>query len=376
VSSSKVAVQLISTGGVYGAERVLLELATYLQEQGWESHVLALEGRGAEELVRRAAALGLAAEAFTTGARLGLVPLLRRLRRSLGGYRQLLVHSHGYKPDLLLRLLNVPRRLACVATVHSAYSEITKLRMLESLDRRALRGFDHAVGVSEQIRAELLAAGVAADRATVIENGISVPPPQAGARQEVRDEFHLPAASRVLLQIGRLISLKRIDLIIAALARLPDGANVHLLIVGEGEQRALLEGQVKSSALEARVHFCGYRSDVPRLLFAADAMVLASDTEGLPVTILEAMAARCPIVTTSVGAIPRVLSAERDAWLVPAGDLDGLVAAIDAVLTDPDLAQRRAESAWQRFQREYSREAMGARYLRIYDSVWARRGWN
>jgi len=376
MSSSKVAVQLISTGGVYGAERVLLELAAYLKEQGWESHVLALEGRGAEELVRRAAALGLGAQAFTSGARLGLVPLLARLRRSLGGYRQLVVHSHGYKPDLLLRLLNVPSRLACVATVHSAYSEIARLRMLERLDRRALRRFDHAVGVSAQIRAELLAAGVAADRATVIENGISMPPPQAGARQDVRDEFHLPAASRVLLQIGRLIALKRIDLIIAALARLPDGANVHLLIVGEGEQRALLEGQVKSHALEARVHFCGYRSDVPRLLSGADAMVLASDTEGLPVTILEAMAARCPIVTTSVGAIPQVLAAERDAWLVRAGDLDGLVAAIDAALTDPELARQRTESAWQRFHSEYSREAMGARYLRIYESVWARRGWN
>lgn len=372
----RVAVQLISTGGIYGAERVLLELAAYLHEQGWESYVVALEGRGAAGLVREASAQGLAAQAFVEEGRMAFLPMLLRLRCLLAEHRQAIIHSHGYKPDLLLRLLNVPRRLACVATCHSAYSEKMKLRMLETAANRALRTFDHAVAVSEEIRTELLNSGMSPDRVTVISNGISELQADSSAREKVRSEFNLPAQCRLIVQIGRLVPCKRIDLTIAAMMQLRCAAEVHLLLVGEGEQRKPLEEQISGSALAGRVRFCGYRRDVPRLLAAADAFVLSSDSEGLPVAILEAMMVRCPIVTTSVGAIPGVLAAGKDAWIVPPGDVTALAAAIDETLGNPALARERAESAHQRFELEYSRDAMGRRYLRIYENVWIGRGWH
>src|ERR1700722_6149214 len=107
---SPVAIQLVSTGGFYGAERTLLELATFLRDQGWDSRIVALEGDGAAELIRRAAEQGVPAEAYVPAGRLDILSMLRRLRAMLAREPQAVVHSHGYKPDILLAALGVPRR--------------------------------------------------------------------------------------------------------------------------------------------------------------------------------------------------------------------------------------------------------------------------
>lgn len=369
----KIAIQLISTGGVYGAERALLELAAYLHQQGWQSHVVALEGAGASELVDRARSQGLSAEAFVAGGRLGLLPMSAKLRRLLAHHPGAIVHSHGYKPDILLSWLGVPRRLACLATCHNWISETRKMRLLEALDKRALRGFNRVVAVSADIARELTASGVAARHVAIIDNGISVPQPPGHSRAEVRAEFAIPDDGRLIVQIGRLARSKRIDLLLQAVSRLPQELQACVLLAGEGEQRGALAELAGRLGLERRVHFCGYRSDVARLLAAADLMALSSEREGLPIVILEAMALRCPIVATRVGAIPDVVSDGRDAWLVPPNDVEALCGAISDALGRPEAAALRARHAYDRYLAHYSREAMGARYLQIYDEVWSSR---
>jgi glycosyltransferase involved in cell wall biosynthesis len=101
--------------------------------------------------------------------------------------------------------------------------------------------------------------------------------------------------------------------------------------------------------------------------------VLSSEREGLPIVILEAMASRCPIVTTGVGAIPSVLSDGHDAWIVPANDPSGLYLAISDALGRPEVAIVRAANAYVRYARLYSRRSMGARYLQVYEDIWTRR---
>jgi glycosyltransferase involved in cell wall biosynthesis len=301
-------------------------------------------------------------------------PMLKRLRALLAAHPRAVVHSHGYKPDLLLRILGVPARLACVSTCHSWYSETMKLKGLEIADKLALRSFDHVIAVSPEIRGELLRT-VPERRVTLINNGISKPPVYPQARSQLRAEFNLPENSRVIVQIGRLAGSKRNDLLIAALPRLQRSTDSYVLLVGDGELRGVLSRDVAARGLDARVIFCGYRSDSLRFLAAADALVLSSDKEGLPITILEAMASRCPIVATKVGAIAETLRDGLDAWLVPPGDATALTRAMDAVLEDPARARQRAESAYRRFESQYSREVMGRRYLEIYDAAWRAHGW-
>ena len=373
LTRTRAAIQLISTGGLYGAERALLELASYLKDQSWDSHVVALEGQGATRLVDRARALGLAAEAFVPTGRLGLWPMMQRLRQLLGKYPRAIVHSHGYKPDILLSVLGTSRYTPCVATCHNWISETRKMRLLEALDKRVLRGFDHVVAVSGKIAEELTRSGVSAQKVSLIKNGISAPAVADGTRQAIRDEFGLSTRAKVVVQIGRLARSKRNDLLLSAASSLQADIDVHVLLVGEGDQAQGLAELVRSQHLERRVHFCGYRSDIAQILVAADLLALTSEKEGLPIAILEAMAMRCPIVSTSVGEIPQVLRDPQDAWLVPPNDLSALTGAIHEALKYPEKAEARAANAYAEFLRQYSRDSMGAHYLQIYEQVWTRR---
>jgi glycosyltransferase involved in cell wall biosynthesis len=124
------------------------------------------------------------------------------------------------------------------------------------------------------------------------------------------------------------------------------------------------------------MHVCGYRSDIAQILVAADLLALTSDKEGLPIVILEAMAMRCPIVSTRVGEIPKVLRDGQDAWIVPPNDVAALTAAMREALAHPEVAKARAASAHAQFVSHYSRNSMGARYLEVYEQVWTRHGWS
>lgn len=371
---SRVAIQLTSTGGFYGAERALLELAGYLSEQGWESHVVALEGLGVPELLARARECGVSAVALG-GHRSGVWTMLRRLRAKLACYREAIVHAHGYKPDVLLAALGIPRRLGCLATCHTWYSDTLKMRLVERLDKRLLRGFDHVVAVSDEIRADLIASGVPAGKVSKIDNGISVPTCDPEARHSVRAEFKVADDEQLVVQLGRLAKSKRNDLLLEAVARLSPALRVKVLLVGEGSERHALAERARELGLAARVILCGYRSDAHRILSAADLFALSSNKEGLPIVLLEAMALGCPIVATAVGAVPDVLRKDENAWIVPADDARLFGQAIEEALTNRMLAQHRADRAKAEFFARFPRDVMGGHYLELYERTWRARGW-
>jgi len=369
VTQPRTVIHLCSTGGFYGAEHTIIELAAYARDHGWSSHVVALEGDGAPELVRRASAEGLTAAAFVSSGRLHLIPMLKRLMSYLKAHPGALVHSHGYKPDLLLSLPGIARTHIRVATCHSWYSVTRKLRALELADKRLLRSFHYVVAVSDEIRDELLASGVQGARLATISNGISAPNVASNARVKIKAELGIHVDTRLIIQVGRLASSKRNDILLTAFARSQLGRQCRLLFVGDGELRGTLQQLAKELGLADHVAFCGYRSDVADLVAAADLLVLSSDKEGLPIVLLEAMAIRCPIISTSVGAIPSTLRQGTDAWLVRANDVSGLSAALDEALSDPQEAHRRADNAYARYMDRFSRDSMGSNYLRIYDSL-------
>jgi glycosyltransferase involved in cell wall biosynthesis len=358
--------QVISTGGFYGAERVMVELAAYLRDEGHDCRLAVLHSPGAEKLAGEAARRGLPATIIPCRGMFDRRSV-RRLHDFLREHGCHIAHSHGYKSDLWLRLA-APPATRRVATAHAWYRDTAKLRFYEWLDKRCLRAFAHVVGVSPALLERLRAAGVA--QSSMIANGLDLPAPTSSdAREKLRREFGLAPDEKLLARVGRLDAVKGNRLLLEALAQILPGRAARLLFVGEGEEEAALRQQARDAGLAAQVIFAGYRDDVTDLLRAADLFVSPSLSEGLPLVLLEAMAAEAPVVATNVGAVGSVVRPGVNGWLVPPNDAPALAAALAAALDAPDTARRLAANARQDYAANYSRAAMGEKYLRLYREI-------
>jgi glycosyltransferase involved in cell wall biosynthesis len=146
-------------------------------------------------------------------------------------------------------------------------------------------------------------------------------------------------------------------------ASLPEA---RLVMVGDGSQRSALEEQARRPSLAGRVIFLGRRADVAQLLPLFDAFALTSSSEGLPLTILEAMAAGLPVVSTSVGAISEAVVEGQTGHLVPVGDSDRLASALLKVLRDPGLRRTMGQEAQKRARAMFDLKVMTRRYEDLY----------
>ncbi len=360
--------QIISSGGLYGAERVLLELAKFLAAQGWDSHVLAMDSPGAKDVAREAQREGLRTAVFTGSS----YAMSRALRRYVAEQRLDLIHSHGYRPDITVAMARLCQRVARVATCHTWYRETWKMKLYELLDKAALRYFDRIVAVSPELQDEIMHAGIDKSAVSLIHNGMDFTAGGNDERERVRAEFGFSPDDKLLLRVGRLAPAKGNHVLLRALASLSAG-NYKLVFAGDGEERAALEQLARELSLTGRVVFTGFRSDVDRLLAAADVFIISSLKEGLPMVLLEAMAAKRPIVTTAVGAIPQVIAHGRNGLLVEPGDAAALTSAIADVLASPQRGRELGEQAHAYYQQHHSRRAMGEKYLALYESVLRRR---
>jgi glycosyltransferase involved in cell wall biosynthesis len=173
----------------------------------------------------------------------------------------------------------------------------------------------------------------------------------AGGRETALRRLGLPEGPFTVGTVANLTPKKDQGTLIAAMVllreRVPDP---RLVIIGDGPSRPLLEDQVRSLGLHGSVLFAGVRDDVPELLPALDVFSLSSLHEGLPIALLEAMAAGVPPVVTAVGGIPEVVTHERDGLLVPPGDSAALASALCSVATDGQLRASLARSALSRAQ--------------------------
>jgi len=363
--------QLISSSGLYGAERVLLELASFLRDAGWRSIVGVLRGRDQRTVeVAEAARTGRLPTVELPATRQFDTRTLRHLQELVRAEGVDLIHCHGYKPDVLVALARLPEHVRRIATCHTWYSRTLRLMAYELLDKLALHRFDHVVVVAPQLMAEVAAAGIPPERRSLVENGVSAPRPvDAATAAALRAALGVAPEEKLLLRVGRLDLDKGNHVLLRALPAVIARVPVKLVFAGDGDERQHLEAQAAELHLDGRVVFAGYRRDIPDLLGASDLFVICSPKEGLPIVLLEAMGARLPIVTTAVGAIPSVIEHGVDGLLVPPDDAAALSAALLAALDAPDDARRRAESAHRRFLRDHSQEAMGREYVAIYRRV-------
>lgn len=295
-----------------------------------------------------------------------------RLREAIGRWRPQVVQTHAVKSHLLARLAGVPKIAPWIAFHHGYTLTNRRTQAINQLDRWSLRAARKVVTVSLPFRDQLCARGVPKDKILVLHNAID---PQWGRSSSegagaLRASIGIPPGKPVLLIVGRLSREKDHSSLLFALARLKStGVAAHLLIVGDGPDRPMLERKVAELGLSADVSFTGQVKTAEPYYAAANVAVLSSVTEGSPNALLEAMAAGVPAVAAAVGGIPEIVRDGESALLTPPGNVDALAEALRRMLTEPDLACRLTGNARTVIEQRHSPAVRAGRLLDLYRSL-------
>ena len=345
-------IQELRTGG---AERVVVSLTEGQRKAGHEVAVAAAPG----EL-----------DAEVQAKRFDVPIILRKpwrvpaatwdTRRAIRAWRPTIVHAHNPGMAVIAALATgAGRHPPALVSLHGSPEEdwpgAARAVRLSGLDVVAC-----GPGVASAVEAHGISV-----RATV-SNAVGPPPPPAD-RAVLDREWNLDGRPLVLA-VGRLVEQKNHALAIRALEHVP---GAKLVIVGEGPLRGQLEQLARREGVHDRVVLAGLRRDARALMAAADAIVMPSWWEGLPLTALEALASGTPLVATAVRGMRELLYDGEDALLVPPDDPTALGAALTRVLSDRDLATRLADGG-RRVAADNSEEKMVAAYMRVYEEILAR----
>lgn len=305
-------------------------------------------GRAPNEFVSAARLMGVATDVIPERFRFD-PRVLAHLRRLVSERAPDVIATHNLKSHFLLRLSGLHRLYPWVAFHHGYTATDLKMRAYNRLNRWSLPAAARVVTVCEAFARELAGEGVPARRIAVLHNPIRAEDVACDEdRRVLREGLGLGEGERAVLAVGRLSREKgHADLLVAfrRLVASEPSAKAALFVVGDGPERPRLEAQAAALGVGGRVRFVGQQRDVRPFYAAADVLALPSHSEGSPYVLLEAMAARLPIVATRVGGVPEMVEDGRTALLVPARDTSALGEGIGRLLADASLARGLAERA-------------------------------
>ena len=369
-------VHVAESTGWAGGERYLLALARELDRKRFTLSVIVPD---AGPLVERLHALDVPTCRVPLNERQLSPGTLRALACAFRELHPVIVQSHGARSNVYTRLAARAAGVPIVlSTVHNSlfdYEVAGWRRALYVLAERLTSPLaDRIVAVSAAIARDLVERyRIDARRTVVVHNGIDAwafRPTRGSAT--MRAELRVPGQRRVILMAGRMTAQKGWDVLLEAAARLETVRDDLLwLCVGDGPLRGPL--MRRAAELAVPVSFTGARADMADVLGCADVVVLASRSEGLPFTLLEAMALGKPVVATRVGGVPEVVEDGRSGRLVPRDDPAALATAIAAVVDAPDAAAMGARGR-VRVQTAFTLDAMVRGMERVYAEALAARG--
>lgn len=281
-----------------------------------------------------------------------------KLRTLLKHLRADIVHGHLIRGAMYAG--RAGHRLRAPVAVCTAHATTARTHMQRCA---------HIIAVSGAVREGLLAAGYAERDVSLIYNGVpdAPPPPSASERAALRAELGLAPDAFAVVHVGRFVRDKGQDLLLQAMRSVPE--HVHLCLIGDPNTafgREVVAMQQDHPELAARVHTLGFRPDVQRLLPAFDAFALASRREALSIAVIEAFAARVPVVATRVGGVPEIVRHEDTGLLVPTEDAAALAQGITRLSASPALRTQLVEGGERLYQDQLTARSMVERTLALY----------
>jgi glycosyltransferase involved in cell wall biosynthesis len=308
----------------------------------------------------------------------------REVRRLIKEIRPHILHTHTAKAGAVGRtaaaLAGRARPPVLVHTFHGhvlrGYFSRRTTAGFRQLERGLARPTDALIAVSPEVRSDLVRLGVApASRITVVRLGLDLDERVAAApdaRERTRAELGIAPDRFLIAWLGRMTPIKRPEDLLHAFALLLERASdVELALVGDGPLRPALAELADELGIGDRCHFVGYREDVASMYAAADVVALTSANEGTPVSVIEALAAGRPVVSTDVGGVRDVVRDGQDGFLVEPGDVAGFAAALARLALDRGRAEELGAAARERVQRRYSVPRLLDDVDRLYRSLLA-----
>jgi len=358
--------QLICSKGLFGAENVMLQLASELQTMETCTPIVGVfENHHSPHLEMAEACRKQTIESafFPCRGKFDFKTILQ-LRRFVQKEQIDIIHSHGYKSNIYSFLASCGLTTRRVATCHNWLGDDPKMKSYAVLDRCFLRRFDKIVAVSDDVRKCIVSSGVRAEKVTIVRNGISLERFDGSySVAGIRNELGIPLDVRVIGTVGRISEEKGhgylLNVVSAIVERFP---KTVFLLVGDGPLRKQLQAEYDSPS----VIFTGMRYDLPELYNCMDVFVLPSLTEGLPLVLLEAMASGLPAIATRVGAIPTIIAHMKNGLLVEPADETSIEDAIVYLFSNPGVAREMGQGGHRRVKEHFSSRKMVRDYMNVY----------
>jgi glycosyltransferase involved in cell wall biosynthesis len=291
-----------------------------------------------------------------------------------------LVHVHlgldSFVGTLAARKANKP----VIMSVHFDHPNYVNYNLIaqtfwSGLQKLKNKGIAHFLPITQNVAAELIRReSVPKEKITVIHPGIPLFSVETSNRAQIRHELECDEKDIVIIGIGRLAIEKNFSCLIDAIATISSSAPIKVWIIGEGSERARLNDSIVQRGLADKIRLLGYRSDVTKLLSAADIFVLPSKAEPFGMSAVEAMVAKLPVVATNGTGLGTIVDDGITGLLVPPDDAAALASAVLRLVNEPDLRLQFAAAGRKRAEQLFSSDGMTDKILGVYRDVIAAHG--
>ena len=358
---------LRSSGGLLGAENVILEIAKNSKNFGYNSIIGAIKDYKDPipdflEVAKKKYRLDTL---LLENRRILDLNCASALRKYVVQNNIKLLHCHGYKEDYfaVLSRVSIPK----IATNHLWKNTTFKLRVYRLIDALFLRLFDRVVGVSDELAQEMKKLGIS--NVNKIANGVDVERFTIASKSALMlERFNIDPDAIVLGMVSSLTPEKNHKVVLDALANIRD-PEVKLLIVGDGPQDAVLRRKATEMNLQQSVIFAGRQENIPEILSIVDIYLLPSIAEGLPISLLEAMACGKAVVASRVGENEKVITHKENGLLVEPGNLSELINCIEFFLKEKTLIREYGIKARRTVESNFSSNVMAGNYCKVYSEL-------
>jgi glycosyltransferase involved in cell wall biosynthesis len=377
--------QLAYKSEITGGEQVLLQLCRALLANGDKVTVVCPEPG---QLGKLLISMGIDVEYVAMNKTYNILAALK-IRKIIKERNIDIIHTHGMLVNILGRIATAlsskPSNVKCVSTVHltrdllNSSREISKTAIFKSkyyyrlLDNFTSRYCSKVVAVSKAVKADLIQQGYREELIAVIPNGIDPSPfdlIKDSAVTKLKAELHIINDETTIAMVARLSPQKDVPYFVEVMAEVcKKHKNVRAFIAGDGPQKELIEEAISIHKLSENIKLLGFRTDVAILLKATDIFALSSRWEGLPISVLEAMACSKAIVATAVDGTAETLTNGETGFLVQHGEVEAMSEKICRLIEDPQLRAELGAAARLELDKKFHIDRVATAHLKLYESV-------